>query len=54
MDQSLLHSKGKEKGRLLTHMSGGHHLYDKKQAIACTVTYLQPRKIMKRNGWVSE
>jgi len=27
--------------------SGGHHLYDKKQAIACTVIYLQPRKIMK-------
>jgi len=38
--------KGKE--------SGGHHLYDKKQAIACTVIYLQCRKIMKWNGWVSE
>ena len=35
-------------------LSGGHHLYDKKQAIACTVIYLQPRKIMKWNGWISE
>jgi len=37
-----------------TMMSGGHHLYDNKQVIACTVIYLQPRKIMKWNGWVSE